>query len=249
MQNSERAPLSCAIELAVTVLLWHFVLWFVMPRAADASPIWIAIWLVLVAPAALWMVWISPRFIHHFPRTLRGVGPWKSFFVRTEELGRSIRTYSIITVLGCIVLLSNRLARPGAILPLLTWKSVTLRFASYVIGALVQVLFYFEFCQPRLRTIFGDRAAIWGSALIFSLFHFPNAPVMGMGLAVSYFWAREYLFRPNLILLTLSHAILGSSLVLIAGIIPRMGPFYLHPEKYFFRSLMPWWKHLVNGLW
>jgi hypothetical protein len=249
MRNIERAHWLCAIELALAFFLWHFFLWIVAPRLADAEPAWQAISFALLAFVALWVFWLSPRLNRSIPHSLRGVGPWRTFFLRKEGLGRSARNYALITMLGWLMLLGIRLARPPAALPMITWDLVALRFASYVLSGLLQSLVFFEFFQPRFRAILGERETIWGTALVFALFHFPNVPVMGLGLVACYFWAREYLHRPNLILVMLSHAVLGSSLVLVAGIIPKAGPFYLNPQKYLLRALFPWWRDLVNGLW
>jgi hypothetical protein len=72
---------------------------------------------------------------------------------------------------------------------------------------------------------------------------------MSLVLVAGLLWAREYLLRPNLVLVALSHAVLGSALVILAGIPTRIGLFYFHPDKYLIRTLLPWWKDLANGLW
>ena len=249
MQNPELVRRSCAMELALAIILIPATLWFVAPRAADGNPLWTAILLILVGLAALWILWLSPRVIHRVPHAFRGVGPWNTFFLHTEELGRSARNFGAITLLGLVVLVGIRLAGLPGTLPVLTWKVVVLRLGSYILCALVQALLFFEFLQSRIRAVFGDRVAVWGTALVFCLSHSPNVPLLGLGLAAGCFWAREYLYRPNLVLLVLSHAILGSAMVLFAGIIPRVGPFYLHPERYLLRTLLPWWQHLVGNAW
>ena len=249
MGNSEKARLVWAVELALAFFLWQCILWIVAPRAAAGNPAWKAILLGLFALAALWFFWLAPRLHLCAPHALRGVGSWSTFFLRIEDLHRSAANYALITMLGLVVILGIRLTRPPAVLPIITWDLVALRFGSYILSGVVQTLVFFEFFQSRFRAVSGDRAALWGTALVFSLCHIPNVPVMGLGLAASYFWAREYLQRPSLLLLTLSHAILGSALVLVAGIIPKAGPFYLNPEKYLIRALFPWWKDLVRGLW
>ena len=249
MKKSLQARRLCAIELVLTAAVYLLALWFITPRVADAKPLWMSILLALFAFAALWILWVSPRLIHRVAHLFRGAGPPRTFFLRTEALGRSARNFGLITALGLAALLVIRLASHPAAMPVLTWKLVVVRFASYVPYALVQAIFYFEFCQPRFQAAFGERAALWGTALTFSLFHCPNLSLMGLGLVASYFWAREYLRQPNLVLLTLSHAILGSCLLLVSGIMTRIGPFYLHPEKHALRTLLPWWQSLVQGLW
>lgn len=249
MQSSEQTHRRYAIELALVILLWHFLIWIVAPRAADGEPAWKAILFAFLAFVALWIFWLSPLLNRGNVRSLRGVGPWSTFFLRKEGLGCSARNYALITLFGLLVLAGIRLIRPSDALPIITWKLAGLRLGSYVLSALVQSLVFFEFFQPRLREIYGEGAAICGTALAFALFHLPNVPVMILGLLVCYFWAREYLYRPNLILVMLSHAVLGGSLFFVAGIIPRIGPFYLHPEKYLFRTLFPWWGNLVGHLW
>jgi len=249
MGHSQPARLVWAVEMILAFLLWQFILWIVAPRAADGHPVWKAILPALLVIAALWIIWLGPRMNLRAPQKLRGLGSWRTCFLRNEDLRRSARNYALITVLGVAVVSSIRFMRPAEALPSITWVLVALRFGSYLLSGAVQTLVFFEFFQPRFDAVFGARGALCGTALVFSLCHIPNVPVMGLGLVAGYFWAREYLQRPNLLLLALSHAILGSALVLVAGIIPKAGPFYLNPGKHLIRALFPWWNRLVHGLW
>jgi hypothetical protein len=249
MKIPKPAVLASALELVLAVALCLFALWFLAPRAANQDHVCSVILLSLVAFALIWIFWFSPRCLHSMASSIRGIGSRRYCFLRIENLGRSLRNFGAITALGLGMLVVIRLARDPQLLPVLSWKLILLKFAGYLFFGFGQALFYFEFCQPRLRITLGDRGAVWGTVLIFTVFHIPNLSLIGMGLVACYLWAREYLQRPNLLLLTLSHAILGSSLLLIDGIFTRVGPFYWHPEQHAMRAILPFWGNLVHGLW
>ena len=147
------------------------------------------------------------------------------------------------------MVLALALARNGPALAHVDVRSLALKFADYLLWGLVQAAAVYGFLQTRLRSVMGlgegapyGRRAMAMSAILAGLFaaaHLPNLPLAGLVFAAGLGWSRLYYSRPNLMLLALSHAVLGTLVHRVLQISTRVGPFYAHPEWHAMQALIP----------
>ena len=62
-------------------------------------------------------------------------------------------------------------------------------------------------------------------------------------------WSWLYQARPNLVLVGVSHAVLGTMTHSVLGLYTRIGPFYAHPEGHILRNVAPGLKALIGNLY
>jgi membrane protease YdiL (CAAX protease family) len=86
-------------------------------------------------------------------------------------------------------------------------------------------------------------------AALFSVYHAPNVPMMGLGFALSTAMAWLYWATPNLPAAVLCHAVVGTVLSRIGNVPMRGGPFHDRPDLYISRAFFPWLGDWVGPYW
>jgi hypothetical protein len=250
-----------ALEVAASTALALVAVWILAPRLHLAG----MVTLVYLAGAftALYGLYISPVIIHGDPAGVRGLGTWRTCFVRTDNLRAASLVYggftagTLIAIVAWIAIFDP--ARAGQIY----WKSVPVKFALYLVSATVQDLFWLSFILVRLKGVFSkDGRASEGMpqplaqvaicalcAGQFVLYHAPNLPLMGASLVAGLIISRLYLSIPNLLAAALSHAVIGTALHRIVGLCMRSGPFYEDQTVYPLRTLFPFTKNIIRDMW
>ena len=255
MNRRSISPAWGLLEIAALGGLFLVTLWFVGPSVETNGAALAFYWFAL----ATWTVsilWLSPIVLHHDPPSLRGWGLGRS----VDDPG-AVRNawpaYAGFTTVAATGLMIVMTTRDTAFLVHTPWLKVGHKLLIYLVYGPVQALVFFGYVQTRLRTAAATLAvAPWltrlvvvlSTSLLFAAVHIPNWPLSAMVLAVGLCWSWLYYARPNVLLMGVSHAVLGTIVYSILGVYTRIGPFYAHPEGHIARNAIPGLKALVGDL-
>jgi hypothetical protein len=247
-----------AVETIVLSAIFFLGLWKLGPSVQDSAIARLLFWL-LVGWGAFHILWFSPMVLHRDPPEWRGwgrpahgephAGAWRSAW----------RVYALLTATVAGVLLAVAMWRNPSVLADLNWKAFWIKFLGYAVFGPVQALIFFGFIQARLRAMIPQpappRAAerhrlrvATAVAAVFALYHLPNLPLIAITFVVGGCWAWVFYKFPNIMLLGLSHAVLGTILHRVIGLHMRIGPFYAEPQRYILRNTVPGLKALIGNL-
>lgn len=224
--------------LAGLGLMFEFGLWWVGPRVALGAGYHILYWL-MVAIAALSILFLPPG-LRGF-RWRDGPGGWRV----------AGSAYAGFTAAAAALILLALLAFAPARFAEVDWEAVAVKFAGYLVLGFIQAVVFFSFLLTRLRLLLVGPRRRWhvaaAVAVIFALAHLPNLPLTALTLVAGFGWSIIYYRRPNVWLLTLSHAVLGTLLHQVAGLYMRIGPFYHDPELFILRAVVPGLAEFIGG--
>ena len=252
--NRNRRVLS-AFEITLVCASYLFSLWCLGP---NVQALWARVaFYVLVAAGALHILWISPFVLHKDTQEKRGRAG--SYRTRTRAW---LRPYGALTLAGAIVLIAIALVRDPHVFQRVVWRSVVVRFATYIPSAIIQAVFVFSFLMTRIRDVLDHAPAlgapvsvarrfsvVLATASLFTALHVPNTPLMAFAFVAGLGWAWLFYTRPSVLLLALSHATLGTILHRFVELHTKIGPFFGHPEMRFTRILIPGAKELIGNLY
>ncbi|MDX1642463.1 MAG: CPBP family glutamic-type intramembrane protease, partial [Balneolaceae bacterium] len=130
---------------------------------------------------------------------------------------------------------------------------------GYLFFGTVQSIVFFGFILTRLRIIVTQYLGsdvqfqhklfvVVLTATLFSLFHIPNVALMACTFFAGICWAWIFYKRPNILLMGISHAILGTILHQVVQLHMRIGPFYENSDLYVLREVIPGLKKLIGDL-
>jgi uncharacterized membrane protein YjdF len=227
-----------------------------------------AVGLVLVA-TLVYVSWFSPARLHGDSMAERGLGTWRTLFVRTDNLRPAARRFGMFALGGTtVILLLAEMRNPGWF-GRANWTSWGVRLGFYALSAFVQAFVFVGFGLVRLKSLlasshstgFAGRVAgqpgdlrqrlIISSvaAAIFAALHAPNPPAMALtavfGFAVAWIGVRT----PNVIAAAGCQALLGLLVHRVLGLSLRIGAFYSHPDTYIIRDLIPLAHRLIGNLY
>jgi hypothetical protein len=254
-------------EISVAIFLYFFTLWVIAPHAGES---WANVSIVVIMIfASVYVIAVSP-FIHKDTLADRGLGNWCSCFIRQDNLRKATVQFGVVTLAGAALLVMLSLWLDTEALSKINWLAVRDRFLFYLPFALVQNFFFYGFIFQRMLTIIprpmqsemlsgklGDNeqdivrhrlaiAVLMG--IIFSACHFPNFSMMLICFAAGIFWTRIFYLTPNILMLVMSHALLGTILSRITCLYTRVGPFYANNDRYVFITVFSGIKELFTGL-
>ncbi|MEQ1688869.1 MAG: CPBP family intramembrane glutamic endopeptidase [Sphingopyxis sp.] len=243
-------------EIILVAAVIEYGMWGLGPHLRGQPHLILLYWLLVFA-GAVYMIWLSPIIINRDPPDLRG---WAWPRQHRDDPGcwkQAWRSYLALTVaITALLTLASLWFRPGTIAAVEP-ETFSLRLAGYMVFGPVQALLFFGFFQTRLRTIVpigqGPHATMrhqmmvaLGTAAIFSLAHAPNIPLMLFTFLAGLVWSIVFYRRPNILLLGLSHAFLGTILHQFLLLYMRIGPFYHNPEARIFRVVIPGLAELIG---
>lgn len=236
------------VDVALTYGAIMLIQWGLVPLTFCGNTVWLPVVVLCAILILIHVAWFSPVCIHGDPASLHGIGSWRRGFLRSEYAEQSFRYFGGIT-LACLTLLFLGI---GLLFPEylkgIRWSGVVFKFLSYLVPALLQAVLVFECLLPRCMGFMSRPKAVLLVAALFSLLHAPNHLLMAFCIVIGILWGWEYARRPNLIPLVLAHSILGTCLNQILHLNLRVGPFYLHPNEFLIRRLLPWWGDLAGRL-
>lgn len=248
-------------EIAAFMAAWLTCQWLIAPRMRDEAWLRIPALSVLLL-GGLYIAVISPLIVHRDPASARGLGSWRTGFVRTDNLRGAFRAFGLLAIVLTAILVAAALVRRPDVLQTLNWKALLTKFALYIAAAFAQALIFFGFIFVRIRGIIDgagvqdqDRHAAFSrrataamlTAALFSLCHNPNLPLMALTFVAGALWAWLYHTRPNLLALAVSHAIVGTVLHRVVELHMRIGPFYWNPSHHPVRDVFPFVKPLIGN--
>ena len=191
------------------------------------------------------------------------MGDWRTLFVRIDNIARSFRYYLAITLVGASAIVVVALWHNPQMTSNFSWQAWWLKLGLNFFNALGQDLLFLSFFMPRLKEVcsykpvsdsLGDLCirhnslvVSIGCAILFSLFHLPNWPLMIVVFILGFSMAYIFYHSPNLILAVLSHAIIGTLLHRVLEMHMRIGPFYWESDKYMYRTLFPALRTLIGN--
>ena len=252
--RAARPPLWHAAEIAAFWVLFLVGLWIIGPRITQGGPIIVAYW-ALVIPGAALVLWLSPAVLHDDAPQLRGWGFFGAPRADPGGLRQAWPFYAAVTAAGVTAVCALAAWRDPNLMAHVNARDLALKFAGYLVWAPIQALVFFSFMQMRLRGILaglpggGERpAVIVLTAAVFSLAHAPNLPLMGLTLTAGLIWSWLFYSRPNLMLLSLSHATMGACVHQVLRISTRIGPFYDRPDLHLLQNVIPGLKQVFGNL-
>lgn len=261
-QTSPRALKLIAVTEVVTSLAGiQIAIWVLAPRfeAAGMLPLVYA----LAAVAALYLFFLSPAVVHGDLPGVRGLGGWRTAFIRTDNLRQSAVIYGTAAAAAVAFLFAGILLIEPARLAEISWRSIPLKFGLYLISTTLQGLFWLGFVLVRLRGLFSrdGRAGEslppppqrWAICLLcaslFSLCHAPNPALMALTFVMGGIICRLYLSTPNILAAIVCQTVIGTALHRIIGLHMMVGPFYSQTEAHPLRTLLPFTKKLIGDMW
>ncbi len=232
-------------------------LWGLGPNIQGNRMLLPVYWLLVSAGAAL-ILWLSPFVLHRDPAAIRG---WA---LRSEQprmdrgsISNAWPYYAGFTLVAGTLIILVGLWRNPAIFSLIPPMTFVIRLLGYSAFGPIQALIFFGFLHTRWREIITQSGlaaqpgmhqslVALATAGCFSAVHYPNLPLMAFTLLAGLCWSRLFYWRPNILLLGLSHAMLGTLLHLFLRISMRIGPFYDAPGRYILRSVVPGLSQLIG---
>ncbi|MFU8779599.1 MAG: lysostaphin resistance A-like protein [Kiritimatiellia bacterium] len=245
-------------EIIAFLALYQGLQWSVGIRVESTQ--WAApmVWVMALA-GALYYFWYSPVHLHGDTSFERGFiwgghsgtepGVWRNAY----------RPYAGFTLVGVIVLIIWAWQRDPNFIVNTNWKSFGIRLPGYVVSAFAQAMFFYGFILTRLRHMIPDSAgsgAAWRhrlsvalvATICFAAFHLPNPLLMAVTAIAGFFWAWIFYRYPNLLLLALSHAVLGNLLHRVVQVHMRTGPFYGQPDRHVIRHIIPGLRGIIGDM-
>jgi hypothetical protein len=255
----------CAgLEVTAALFFYFFTMWVVAPHAGE--PWANGAFTAIIAIGAVYVFAVSP-FIHKDTRAARGLGVWRSFFIRRDNLRRASIQFGLMTLAGIAIFIMLGVWLNAGFFSRINWTAVRVRFLSYLPYALLQDLFFYGFIFQRMLTIL-PRPALPGTTgdpqdlvrhrltiavlmgIIFSACHLPNSAMMLISLLGGILWTSIFYMTPNMLALVLCHALLGTTVSKVVCFYTRVGPFYMNNDRYVFVTVIAgiqhWFAHLIK---
>jgi hypothetical protein len=237
------SPQRAAFDIAAIIGLFLAGLWLIGPQM-QSSPWAVMVYWLMVAAAA----WLILR-----PCTWWG-GEERPQIGRVQNGWRVYLAGAGLAVAG-LVMIAAALHHGMAVH--IDPRSVALKFAGYLPFAAIQAFALFHFVQPRVTRLLlaafpksaSRRLAVAGvMGLLFLLIHAPNPAMMALTLVGGAAWSWAHSRWPNLPLVILSHAVLGTCVHRVLQISTRIGPFYDRPDLHVLQAAIPGLRQLFGNL-
>jgi hypothetical protein len=255
-------------EIVAVSAIFFWMAWVATPRLSAGGPRLFPLGLAFLT--VVYVAYISPVLIHRDPLACRGLGPAVDLFLRKDNLAEAGLLFGAATLAGSILLLLI-----GAVMGLgpcfdFNIQTFSLRLVLYFPSAFFQDGLFYSFFLQRWQAVWGAVGAgsargqrqgvvakplaidpLWlaigANAVVFSLYHLPNRPVLGLALILGIVWGRIFSRTPNLLAAALGHALLGTVLHLCLKVSTKVGSAYASGHKGFYAFLCPFVESLISG--
>lgn len=226
--------------------------------------VWLGLWLLTLPgfmPVArmvfsaeiVYLIYLSPVWLHRDPLPDRGLGTWRTCFVRTDNLGEAVRNFGWLALAGTVaILILAAIWKPGWTARI-DWHAWALRSRFYFISVVIQTLIFVGFGLPRLKSLLmpgpgpGQSAAAGAPsrrllvslvvAILFGGLHAPSLPLMALAAPFGFALAWLSLQTPNVLAAACCQFVLGLQVNLILGLSMRVGAFHAHPDVRFLSAI------------
>ncbi len=242
------------LELFICIITYWFTTWVLIPYSI-ISVIYLSITLILLVSVAFYYLYISPSIIHQDLLKERGMGNVKHLFIRTDNfthVGKFVLV-PLLIICGSILFAawykkSNFFIEPD-------WYTLLLKLFFYFFSALIQDIFFFSFLLIRLKEFIVIKSnllkhvvVVFIFSLFFSLFHLPNLPLMILTFIFAFWLGYIFYKTPNLYIVIIVHALLGTLLHRVYELHMKIGIFY-GTEKHIIRYTIPIINDIIGGRW
>lgn len=245
-------------EIVIFTALFFTGLWVAGPHIGVSPSLQLIFW-ILVFLGGYYILWYSPKKLHCFTFSDLGFVLPSRNNKKQISIKRGWFSYSAFTIVGSISLISYAAIINQESFFQLQLNAILIKFLGYLVYGTVQAVIFFGFMMPRIRQVFTNTAqhksnlsaqfsVVLITAAIFSLYHIPNTELMVCTLFAGFGWAWIFYYRPNILLMGVSHAILGTILHQVVKLHMRIGPFYNNPDLYVIREVVPGLKKLIGDL-
>lgn len=250
--------------IEITVLLaGFFTVSYLLAPFVASSPQFALIGLLTIGAGLAYILYFSPALLHHDSLEERGLGTWRTLFIRMDNIRSAARSFSTLLLVGTIIVLILTATWNSDVFAHFNKEAFAVRLLFYSMSSIIQQLIFVGFFLVRFRKIFmpssdgiskGDerRNRFLVSAMlaiIFSAIHFPNLPLMALTLFFGFAMAWISFRTPNLFVAAGCQLVLGMLLHRVLELPMRVGIFYDHSDIYFFRTIFPLSRHWIGGLY
>jgi hypothetical protein len=244
-------------EVAIVFGGFQAFTWYIGPYVAGSGYLIAVTWLFWFV-LGLYIIWFSPVVLHKLSREDIG---WVKLNNHSHagSAGNAWQAYAAVTAIGIIMLILFTLhVKPDAFQNIHP-KGLAIKSVGYLFSGIIQAAIFFGFILIRFKAaithIFQGRSpvavmiiTILMTSVIFSVFHYPNPELMIFTFSAGICWSLLFYLYPNILLLGVSHAILGTLLHQVVKLYMRIGPFYENPDLYVVREIIPGLKRLIGNL-
>jgi hypothetical protein len=248
-----------AAELVAIVGLQFFVVW--QGLWLLTLPGFMPVARIVFSAEILYLVYLSPVWLHRDTLPDRGLGAWRTLFVRTDNLGAAARGFGWLTLAGTAAILALAAVWKPGWTARIDWHTWALRSRSYSISVVIQTLVLVGFGLPRLKSLLvpapgpGHSAASSRrllaslvAAILFGSLHAPHLPLVALAAAFGFAVAWLSLRTPNAFAAACCQFALGLQANLILGLSMRVGAFHSHPDVRFLRDVFSWADRAIGNL-
>lgn len=231
--------------------------WYLGPHVSGSGFLVAFTWLLWIF-LGFYVVLISPVFLHKLPRQEAGwISPNNK--LHHASIINAWKPYTIVTAIGVITLLIFTFYWNPDAFQTINLRGLAIKSAGYLFSGIIQAAIFFGFILVRFKAAIShllkgkEPTLIMGltiicTTVVFSLFHYPNPELMIFTFSAGLCWSLLFYLSPNILLMGLSHAILGTILHQIVQLHMRIGPFYNNPDLYVVREIIPGLKQLIGNL-
>jgi hypothetical protein len=253
---------------------------FLALGAGFVTTVWLGPWLIrlpgfipavrLVLVAMLvYVSWFSPARLHRDSLAERGLGTWRTAFIRTDNLRPAARSFGWLALGGTIaILLLAEALNPGWFARA-NWKAWVVRLGFYAPSASFQALAFVGFGLVRFKSLLasprvprlaakvagepGDvrrRLFVSGAAgVIFAALHAPNPSAMVLSAVFGFAVAWISVRTPNVFAAAACQTLLGLLVHRVLGLTLWVGASYSHPDTFLMRDFIPLARELIGNLY
>jgi hypothetical protein len=227
-----------------------------------------AVRLGLVA-TLVYVSWYSPARLHGDSLADRGLGTWRTAFIRTDNLRPAARSFGWLSLGGTIaILLLAEAINPGWFARA-NWTSWGVRLGFYAPSASFQALAFVGFGLLRLNgllasprspgfavTVMGTPGSVRRRVFLscvagttFAALHAPNPSAMALSAVFGFAVAWISVRTPNVFAAAACQILLGLLVHRVLGLSLWVGASYSHPDTFLMRDFIPWARELIGNLY
>lgn len=249
------------LEVSVSIVAYMVIAWFFIPRFILQISRLLPFVYVSLAIVTLYILFISPK-LHKETLSDRGIGTYRTFFIRTDNFFPSVYYYALLTLLALPVFIVTYWLKCFVNGYEIEANGFWIKLFFYLFSATAQDIFFFSFLMLRIDYILahwlrGHRlkyTTLVLFAVLFALSHLPNPSLMLMSGIFAFVagWIFYDTNKRNLLLIVLMHASLGTILHRVYRLNMKIGVFYpegFHGKEHIARELIPYVKELIGNMW
>jgi hypothetical protein len=236
--------------------------------------VWLGPWMVALpgfVPAAqlvfcavfAYVAYVSPVWLHRDSLAERGLGNWRTLFIRTDNLPSAAWRFGVLAVAGSVaILLLAAVWNPGW-LARANWKAWAMRLFFYSLSTSVQAVAFLGWGLVRLKRILvrvspgapaddarrGELLVAAAAAVIFGGLHAPEAAAMALTAAFGFAVAWISLRTPNVFAAAGCQTVLGLLVHRVLELSLQLGAFHYHPDIHPVRRIVPFADRLIGNLY